>query len=56
MTDTLRTEFVKLHKKDMLKDLLGQWQKQFPDAKFPDLPERGNLDLDEVLKSPYFFS
>lgn len=32
------------------------FQTSFPTLKFPPLPERGNFDLREVLKSPYFFN
>ena len=31
-------------------------QEQYPDLKFPPIPVRGELDLEEVRNSPYFFS
>jgi DNA-directed RNA polymerase len=31
-------------------------QDQYPTLNFPPIPVRGELDLDEVRKSPYFFS
>ncbi|MCI07629.1 DNA-directed RNA polymerase 1B mitochondrial-like, partial [Trifolium medium] len=36
--------------------LLENFEKTFPELKFPPLPERGDFDLQEVLKSPYFFN
>lgn len=36
--------------------LLESFQESFPSLEFPPLPERGNLDLNEVLESPYFFN
>lgn len=36
--------------------LLESFQKMFPTLNFPPLPERGDFDLTEVLKSPYFFN
>jgi len=36
--------------------LLESFQESFPSLEFPPLPERGDLDLKEVLESPYFFN
>lgn len=36
--------------------LLESFHKSFPDLTFPPLPERGDFDLRDVLKSPYFFN
>lgn len=36
--------------------LLEDFQTSYPTLKFPSLPERGNFDLQEVLRSPYFFN
>ncbi|CDY07360.1 BnaA07g24390D [Brassica napus] len=32
------------------------FQKSFPSLRFPPLPERGDFDLREVIRSPYFFN
>lgn len=39
-----------------LYQLRDSFQKTFPELNFPPLPERGDFDLKEVLKSPYFFN
>lgn len=36
--------------------LLKSFQASYPALTFPPLPERGNFDMREVLKSPYFFN
>ncbi|XP_024391337.1 DNA-directed RNA polymerase 1B, mitochondrial isoform X1 [Physcomitrium patens] len=56
MNVILRKNFVKLYKQPILENLLLDFQTQFPDLVFPEVPARGDLDLKEVLKSPYFFN
>ncbi|CAH8348222.1 unnamed protein product [Eruca vesicaria subsp. sativa] len=56
MNKILREKFVELYDKPVLENLLESFQKSFPSLKFPPLPERGDFDLREVLRSPYFFS
>ena len=36
--------------------LLKSFEESFPDVNFPPVPERGNFNLKEVLKAPYFFN
>jgi DNA-directed RNA polymerase len=36
--------------------LLSDFQEQMPNLSFPEVPERGCLDLEEVLKATYFFN
>lgn len=36
--------------------LLESFEKSFPTLQFPPLPDRGDLDLKDVLASPYFFN
>jgi DNA-directed RNA polymerase len=36
--------------------LLEDFQTSYPTLQFPPLPERGNFDLQKVLRSPYFFN
>jgi DNA-directed RNA polymerase len=59
----LREQFVDLYTHyDPLSEIKSQWEEQFfmdlrrHGVRLPDPPERGNLDLTEVLKSDYFFS
>ncbi|KAI8539321.1 hypothetical protein RHMOL_Rhmol09G0173000 [Rhododendron molle] len=56
MNRILREKFVELYEAPILEDLLESFQKSFPTLNFPPLPERGDFDLREVLKSPYFFN
>ncbi len=58
MARNLRRTFVDLHSQPLLQQLLEEFQTRFPDLakQFPPLPTTGNLDLNEVLDSEYFFS
>ncbi|XP_042503770.1 DNA-directed RNA polymerase 3B, chloroplastic-like isoform X4 [Macadamia integrifolia] len=56
MNQILREKFVELHSMPVLEKLLESFQASYPTLAFPPLPERGNFDLREVLKSPYFFN
>ncbi|KAK2354811.1 DNA-directed RNA polymerase 1B, mitochondrial [Trifolium repens] len=56
MNRILREKFVELYQAPILENLLESFEKTFPTLKFPPLPERGDFDLQEVLKSPYFFN
>ncbi|XP_050872473.1 DNA-directed RNA polymerase 1B, mitochondrial [Lathyrus oleraceus] len=56
MNRILREKFVELYDAPILENLLENFEKTFPTLKFPPLPERGDFDLQEVLKSPYFFN
>ncbi|XP_022993982.1 DNA-directed RNA polymerase 2, chloroplastic/mitochondrial-like [Cucurbita maxima] len=56
MNRILREKFVELYETPILENLLEGFQQSFPVLDFPPLPERGELDLKEVLESPYFFN
>ncbi|KAF8039182.1 hypothetical protein BT93_B1666 [Corymbia citriodora subsp. variegata] len=56
MNKILREKFVELYEAPILENLIESFQKAFPESRFPPLPERGDFDLKEVLKSPYFFN
>ncbi|MCL7027733.1 hypothetical protein MKW94_013203 [Papaver nudicaule] len=56
MNRILREEFVELYEQPILENLLESFQKSFPTLEFPPLPERGDLNLKEVLESPFFFN
>ena len=55
MNRVLRDEFINLHSQPLLQNLLASFQEMYPDLEFPPLPEFGNLDLEEVRNSLYFF-
>jgi len=56
MNGALRAEFVRLHRRDLLAELREGFLLDHPGLELPPLPERGELDVREVLESPYFFS
>ncbi|KAI4352341.1 hypothetical protein L6164_006604 [Bauhinia variegata] len=56
MNRILREKFVELYETPILENLLEGFENSFPSLSFPPLPERGDLDLREVLESPYFFN
>ncbi|CAH9092639.1 unnamed protein product [Cuscuta epithymum] len=56
MNTILREKFVALYEKPILENLLESFQQSFPTLTFPPLPERGDLDMKDVLDSPYFFN
>ncbi|KAM9991663.1 hypothetical protein ACTFIZ_005090 [Dictyostelium cf. discoideum] len=55
MNDILRNEFVELHKQPILERLLEWFQVRYPDIRFPKLPKKGELDINKVKESRYFF-
>ncbi|CAN6477441.1 unnamed protein product [Victoria cruziana] len=56
MNRILREKFVELYEQPILENLLKGFEKSFPKLQFPPLPDRGNFDLKEVLRSTYFFN
>jgi len=52
----LRKEFVNLHSQPLLETLLKNFKLSYPELKFSEIPNRGELELNDVLKSTYFFS
>ncbi len=55
MNMVLRDCFVELYDRPLLEDLKRTWELRYPSLEFPDLPERGTLELNEVKDAPYFF-
>jgi DNA-directed RNA polymerase len=51
--EAIRQQFYDIYKN---KDVLQKFIEQQPEYELPELPEFGNLDLTEVLKSEYFFA
>ena len=56
MNSDLRECFIELYKKPLLEDLKKSLELRYPNIiDIPPVPERGELDIDEVKKSRYFF-
>mmetsp|Transcript_356 Transcript_356/g.915 ORF Transcript_356/g.915 Transcript_356/m.915 type:complete len:1114 (-) Transcript_356:478-3819(-) len=55
MNEALRECFVELYSQPLLQDLKESWELRYPEVEFPDIPELGNLDLNEVKSATYFF-
>eukprot|EP01023_Acetabularia_acetabulum_P055226 TRINITY_DN6357_c0_g3_i1.p1 TRINITY_DN6357_c0_g3~~TRINITY_DN6357_c0_g3_i1.p1 ORF type:complete len:1012 (-),score=142.80 TRINITY_DN6357_c0_g3_i1:272-3307(-) len=57
MNKILRDQFVKLHSRDLLQELLNDFRERYPSVEFDEVPDIPNdLDLNDVTKSVYFFS
>lgn len=55
MNRILREKFVELHSQPLLETLAKSFIMRYPLCEIPPLPNRGTLNLHDVLKSPYFF-
>lgn len=55
MNQVLRDCFVELYSRPLLEELKKTWELQYPSLQFPDLPEKGELDLPEVKRAKFFF-
>lgn len=51
-----REQFIKLHSRPLLINLVNELRAKYPGREFPDPPEQGTLDLTKVYESDYFFS
>jgi DNA-directed RNA polymerase len=56
LSAALRQEFVHLYRQPILEQVRDAWVQRFPEIKFKEVPARGDLDIAEVLRSPYFFN
>ena len=61
MNVVLRDKFVELHSGDLLEQLITSFRRDFPEVDWDAdpalaMPPRGDLDLEEVKKSTYFFA
>jgi DNA-directed RNA polymerase len=52
----LREEFVRIYSKPVLQIFLNEQREAHPDLDLPELPQTGNLDICQVISSPYFFA
>ena len=55
MRKATREGFVTLYTKDVIAELHEQWQRQTSEE-LPESPKQGSLNLQDVLKSTYFFA
>ncbi|CAI5489665.1 unnamed protein product [Closterium sp. Naga37s-1] len=55
MNEILRKQFVALHSQPLLENLLEEFREKYPHLDFPNVPRRGQFDLNNVLQAPYFF-
>jgi len=52
----LREEFVRMYSEPVLQNFIEQQRKGHPGLSLPDPPKTGDLDIRQVLSSPYFFA
>jgi DNA-directed RNA polymerase len=55
MNEALRECFVDLYSRPLLVQLKDSWELRYPEVDFPELPELGDMDLNEVKSATYFF-
>lgn len=56
MNTVLRDQFIELHSRPLLQELLDNFNRRYPYVWFPPLPKKGPLDLAQVANSRYFFN
>jgi DNA-directed RNA polymerase len=56
LNQILREKFVEIHKGGLLGKLWDEWSTNYPNISLPPPPQPGNLVLDDVLSSKYFFA
>jgi DNA-directed RNA polymerase len=52
----LREEFVRIYSEPVLQNFLNEQRAAHPDINLPEIPPTGDLDIRQVLDSPYFFA
>lgn len=55
MNILLRDAFVELYQQPLLENFRDSLVRRYPHVEFPEVPVRGNLDLQKVKESTYFF-
>jgi len=56
MGQILRDQFIQLHSQPLIDKLEENFKSRYPNEKFPKRPPSGELDLNDVRHSTYFFS
>ena len=49
-------QFVELHSEPLLQQLYESFRREYPEVVFREPPRPGTLRLEDVRRSPYFFS
>ena len=49
-------QFVELHSEPLLQQLFESFRREYPEVVFREPPRPGTLVLEDVRRSPYFFS
>jgi DNA-directed RNA polymerase len=52
----LREEFVRIDSEPVLQKVLDEQRAAHPHIELPETPQTGNLDISQVISSPYFFA
>ena len=52
----LREEFVRIYSEPVLQNFLNEQREANTNVDLPGLPQTGNLDIRQVISSPYFFA
>jgi DNA-directed RNA polymerase len=52
----LREEFVRIYSEPVLQNFIEQQRKAHPGISLPDPPKTGDLNIRQVIESPYFFA
>ena len=55
LSSSLREEFIVLYQSPVLESLAESLDRRFPDIVFPEIPARGDFNVEEVRDSVYFF-
>lgn len=55
-SQVLRDQFVELYSQPILESLRSSIIARHPGLEIPEIPLRGNLDLEQVRNSTYFFA
>eukprot|EP01088_Endostelium_zonatum_P011375 TRINITY_DN25500_c0_g1_i1.p1 TRINITY_DN25500_c0_g1~~TRINITY_DN25500_c0_g1_i1.p1 ORF type:complete len:1076 (+),score=260.58 TRINITY_DN25500_c0_g1_i1:22-3249(+) len=55
MNVLLREAFVELHEQDLLGNLAREMKENHPELDFPPVPAKGNLNIQDIMNSRYFF-
>ena len=55
-SEICRDQFIFLHEADQVQRLYDEWSTAYPDLTLPDIPKKGNLDLNVIRDSEYFFN
>jgi DNA-directed RNA polymerase len=56
LNEISRDQFVRLYSGDPISALAAYWREHWPGVDLPDPPARGQLNIDDVRGSTYFFS